>query len=133
MPPNPLVQQIINFAAEFLQRLRTTKPKFFVYCQYAVALMGTATGLPALIEKVNSVGGFHIVLSNAFLLFENKFIAACSAGFWLASQLTTASKVTAIKDGTVLKATDSDKLPFTANVECQHATSAGVPEVKEAK
>lgn len=121
--------QFINFLSEFLQRLRTKKPKFFVYCQYFVALLGAATGLPTAIAKFSAVTGIPIVLDAHWTMLENKFIAACAAGFFLASQLTTASKVTAIQDGTVLKATDTDKLPFTAQKECEKATAAGVPEV----
>lgn len=133
MQQNPLYQQLLNFLTEFMQRLRTKKPKFFVYMQYGVLLMGSATGLPSLIAQFSQVTGIPIVLGPHWTIFENKFIAACSLGFWFASQLTTASKVTATKDGDVLKATDASKLPFTASLECKKAEVSGVPEVKETR
>jgi hypothetical protein len=126
---NPL----FNFLVELLNRLKTKKPKFFVYLQYVTAAMGAVTGLPELLTS------WGVTFPPELTLLESKAVAFCSVGFFIASQLTSASPVAAVtKDGAVLKQTDSDKLPFTAQAEIKKAQDQQVPntattlaEVKE--
>jgi len=125
--------QLLNFLIELIQRLKTKKPKFFVYLQWFVAAMGAVTGLPDLLIK------FHISLPPALTVLENQFVAACSVGFFIASQLTSATPVAAVtKDGAVLTKTDEVKMPFTAKAEVVKAQKEQIPnttttlaEVKE--
>lgn len=113
---------LLAFLVELMNRLRTKKPKFFSYIQYGTGVMAAITGLPDLLVK------WGITLPPALMIFENKFIAACSVGAFIASQLTSTSPVAAVtKDGAVLKQTDADKLPFTAKSEVKKAQNDLVP------
>jgi hypothetical protein len=118
----PSSNQILNFLVELFSRLRTKKPKFFVYLQYLTAAMGAVTGLPGLLVQ------WGVSLPPAMTILENKFVAACSVGFFIASQLTTANPTaTVTADGTVLKQTDPSKMPFTAQTEVKSAQDNRVP------
>jgi hypothetical protein len=120
MQPQP--NQFLNFLVELVSRLRTKKPKFFVYLQYLTGFMGAVTGLPALLIQ------WGVTLPPAATVLENKFVAACSAGFFIASQLTTANPIAAVtKDGAVLKQTDAVVMPFTAQHEVVAAQKAEIP------
>lgn len=126
---------LLSFLIELVNRLKTKKPKFFIYLQWITGALGAVTGLPELLTS------WGIVLPSATLVLENKIVAACSIGFFIASQLTSASPVAAVtKDGAVLKQTDSKDLPFTAQTEVKKAQDAQVPntavtlaQVKEVK
>lgn len=124
---------LINFLKENLNRIFTKKPRFFAIWQWITGLLMAVTGLPGLLASMN------INLPAALTTWENKIVAVCAAGFFLSSQLTSASPVVAVtKDGTVLKATDENKLPFTSSVEILKSQQNLVPnsdvtlaEVKE--
>lgn len=110
---------LINFLKENLNRLFTKKPRFFIWWQWLTGGLSAVTGLPSLLTTMG------VSLSPHLAVLENKFVAACAIGFFLASQLTSASPVVAVtKDGTVLKATDADKLPFTSEVEVKKSQDA---------
>ncbi len=118
----PKSNQLLNFLIELVGRLRTQKPRFFVYLQYITAAMGAVTGLPGLLMQ------WGVTLPPAMTILENRFVAACSVGFFIASQLTTSSPVQAVtKDGAVLKQTDASKMPFTAQNEITTTQKARVP------
>jgi hypothetical protein len=114
--------QLLNFLIELFSRLRTKKPKFFIVLQWLTAFMGAVTGLPALLIQ------WGVTLPPALTILENKFVAACSVGFFIASQLTSASPAaTVTSDGAVLKQTNAAQLPFTAQVEVKKAQDDQVP------
>lgn len=114
--------QLLAFLVELINRLKTKKPRFFIYLQWLTGAMGAVTGLPGLLIS------WGATLSPSLAILENKFVAACSLGFVVASQLTSASPVAAVtKDGAVLKQTDPKQLPFTAEVEVKKAQIAQVP------
>jgi len=127
--------QLLAFLIELANRLKTKKPRFFIYLQWLTGAMGAVTGLPGLLTT------WGITLPPAATVLENKFVAACSVGFFIASQLTSASPVAAVtKDGAVLKQTDPVKLPFTSSAEIKKSQDAQIPnsevtlaEVKEVK
>jgi len=112
--------QLLTFLQELVNRVRTKKPRFFVYLQWITGAMGAITGLPALLAS------WGITLPPVMMTFENKLVAACSTGFFIASQLTTASPVAAVtEEGDVLKQTDAGKLPFTAQAEVKNVQTTG--------
>lgn len=114
--------QLLNFLIELFQRLRTKKPKFFVYLQWITGALGAITGLPSFLAQ------FNITLPPAATAMENKYVAWATIGFLIASQLTSASKTqTVTADGAVLKQTDQKKLPFTAKAEVKKAQVDEVP------
>lgn len=113
---------LIAFLKENLNRLFTKKPRFFIWWQWLTGALSAVTGLPGLLAMLN------VNLPAHFAALENKFVAACAAGFFLASQLASASPVVAVtKDGAVLKKTDPQALPFTAQVEVKKAQDAEIP------
>lgn len=119
--PNPH-SLLLNFLIELVQRLRTKKPKFFVYLQYITGVLGAITGLPAFITQ------FGIKLSPILTTLENKYVAWAAIGFAIASQLTSSSPVvTVTQDGAVLKQTDPVKMPFTSQTEIRKAQVDQVP------
>lgn len=120
--------QFLNFLIELGNRIRTKKPALFVRLQWITGVLGALTGLPSFIT-----GTLGFTIPPVYHTLESKIIASICTGFFIASQLTSASTVTATKDGAVLKATDADKLPFTAQIECKKAETTGVPEVKETR
>lgn len=112
----------LAFLIEIVNRLKTKKPKLFVYLQYIVMGLGAITGIPSFLSQ------FSIVLPPAATLFENKFVAWASIGFLIASQLTTQSTINSISpQGPVNKQTDPKKLPFTALEEFKVAIKEGKP------
>ena len=112
---------LIAFLKENLNRLFTKKPRFFIWWQWLTGALSAVTGLPYVVSLFGT-------LPPPLLALENKIVAACATGFFLASQLTSASPVaTVTKDGAVLKQTDADKLPFTAQVEVTKAQQDLVP------
>jgi hypothetical protein len=113
---------LIAFLKENLNRLFTKKPRFFIWWQWLTGALSAVTGLPGVLESIN------VTLPETLAHYENKIVAACAAGFFLASQLTSASPVaTVTKDGAILKQTDASALPFTAQVEVKKAQDAQVP------
>jgi hypothetical protein len=114
--------QMLSYLVELISRLRTKKPKFFVYLQYVTAAASAVTGLPALLVQ------WGVTLPPATLILENKFVAACSVGVFIASQLTSSSPTeTVTADGAVLKQTNAKELPFTAQNEIKSAQDKQVP------
>lgn len=114
--------QFLSFMIELLNRLKTKKPRFFIWIQFVTAFMSAVTGIPALLIK------WGVVLSPPWSTLENKFVAACSIGAFIASQLTSATPAaTVTKDGAVLKQTDASALPFTAEVEVKKAQQDQIP------
>jgi len=114
--------QFLAFLVELISRLRTKKPRFFIVLQWITGFMSAVTGLPSLLVS------WGISLSPFWTTFENKFVAACTFGAFIASQLTSASPAaTVTADGVVLKQTDASKLPFTAEVEVKKAQEAQIP------
>lgn len=115
---NPL----LSFLVELFNRLRTKKPRFFIWLQWLTGAASAVTGLPTLLTS----WGVH--LSPAMSVMENKFVSACTLGALIASQLTSASPVIAVtKDGIPIKATDASKLPFTSEVEIKKAQDSMIP------
>lgn len=113
---------LINFLKENLTRLFTKKPRFFIWWQWLTGAMTAVTGLPGVLQMMN------VTLPPSLSVLENKAVAFCAAGFFLASQLTSASPIaTVTADGAVLKQTDASALPFTAQVEVKKAQDAEVP------
>lgn len=90
----------LAFLLEIVNRLRTKKPKIFVYLQYITTVLGAITGIPAFLES------FGIKLPSVVTMFENKFIAAVAIGFAIASQLTTNNTTT-----------PDTKLPFSTRMD----------------
>jgi hypothetical protein len=117
-PSNPL----INFLRESLNRLKTKKPKYFIWWQYITGAMALITWLPTLLTNLG------VTLPAAATSIMVKLVAACTTGVLFTSQLTTSSPVQAVtKDGAVLKQTDAQVLPFTAANEVKRAQDARVP------
>ena len=111
-----------SFLVELIKRLKTAKPKFFIYLQDAALVLGAITGIPAFLEQYN------IVLPPAVTMFENKFVAAATVGFLIASQLTSQSTINSISpQGPVNKQTNPVALPFTAKMEEKQAIKEGKP------
>lgn len=114
--------QLLAFIVELFSRLRTKKPRFFIWLQWITGAASAVTGLPTLLTS------WGVQLSPALSVLENKFVAACTLGALIASQLTSSSPVeTVTADGAVLKQTDASKLPFTAETEVKKAQDAQIP------
>jgi hypothetical protein len=117
----PQQNQLLSFLIELVQRLRTKKPKFFVYLQWITSVFAAITGIPSFLAQ------FGIVLPPAATALENKYVAWALIGFTNASQLTTAPPAaTVTADGKVLTLTDQSKMPFTAAKEVKSAQDAQV-------
>jgi hypothetical protein len=111
-----------SFLVELVKRLKTSKPKFFVYLQYFTMGLGAITGIPSFLLQ------FGITLPPAVSVLENKYVAWASVGFLIASQLTTQSTINSISpQGPVNKQTNPKNLPFTAAVEVKEAVKEGKP------
>lgn len=108
MMNNPL----ISFIAENLNRLFTKSPKFFKVWLWIAGLTSAITGLPG------ALATFGIILPSPWDITANKTVAIAATVAWFMAKLTTQSKIVDVsKDGTPLKETNVDKLPFTAQAE----------------
>lgn len=106
---------LIAFLQEIFQRFKTKSPKFFKVWQWISAALVMITSLPQLLSQVE---GFGIVLPESAHSQLAIAVRYAGIGILLMSLLTTQSKPAAItEDGTVLKKTDEQKLPFTAGAE----------------
>lgn len=108
---------LILFLQESLQRLFTKSPLFFKIWTYISLALVLVTGVP---ELVNFISGVVTIpeLWNAQITLA---VAWASRAALLMSLLTTQSKTVEVKeDGTVLKQTDSTKLPFTTRAEIKN-------------
>jgi hypothetical protein len=117
---------LVAFLQELLQRFATKSPKFFRIWQLVLSIVTAVTGLP---ETLQMLG---ITLPPSLCFFENKIVAACTAGAFFMSLLTTQSKPVAImENGELLKKTNEKQLPFTAEMEHRAAVkNNGITPVK---
>lgn len=115
---------LLAFLKELFQRFATKSPKFFKVWQWVFGTLTAVTGIP---ELLNS---FNITLPSALSIFENKAVAFASAGAFFMSLLTTQSKPIGVTEvGDIVKKTNEDKLPFTAQSEIKTAEKLGVTEI----
>lgn len=102
----------IKWLAENLKRLFTKSPKFFLVWSWISGLLVAITGIPQALDF------FGVTLPPMFEVLANKAVALASAGAFFMSILTTQSTPVAItEEGGVIKKTDEEKLPFTAQSE----------------
>lgn len=108
MQPNPL----IAFLQELFLRVSAKSPKFFVIWQWVSGAVVALTGIPGFLSM------FNIVLPHPYDIFANKIVAAAGTGVFFMSLMPAQGK-TIVKDsnGTPLKQTNEQKLPFTAQIE----------------
>lgn len=126
--------QLINWLLEFVQRFFTKSPKFFKVITITAAISTALTGLPDLLQwfGISNLPAWATIL-------ENKTIAIASAVALILSKLPSQSQpVAVIASGTVagdtiVKATDSNKLPFTANDEAKKTNTSSLPTVEQTK
>lgn len=119
---------ILTFLQENLQRLFTKSPTFFKVWMAISGALVLVTGLPEFINMLH-INGINIPdLLNAK---SNLIVSWASRGVFFMSLLTTQSKPTAVtNDGTVVKVTDTKKLPFTAAKEQKAAVKKDVPVIQ---
>src|ERR1700749_3516368 len=116
-----MTNPLIAFLQEILTRLISKSPKFFRVWQYITGAVTAVTGLPGALSLL------HITLPHPFDTFANNTVAICGALAYFFAKLpveNTALKLTA--DGAVIKKTDADKMPFTAQSESKAAVRDGL-------
>lgn len=115
---------IIGWLQETLQRVFTKSPKFFKVWIAISGLLVLVTSLPNLIDFLNISG---INIPNIWNDKVTLAVGWAAKGVLLMSILTTQSKAEGITtNGKVLKITNEEKLPFTANFEKKSAIEKGV-------
>lgn len=127
VPTNNL---FIAFLKELFLRFSTKSPKFFKIFQLISGVCAAVTGIPEVLTS------FGVHLSPELMSLQNKAVAYASMGVLFTSLMTTQSKPAATQeDGTILKKTDENKLPFTAANEVNIAAKMedSKPVVVEAK
>lgn len=123
---------VLIFLKELLQRLLVKSPKFFKIWTWISSGLILITGIPAFISML-PVG---ITIPDIFNQGVTVAVRYAGIGVLLMSLLTTQSKPVGVTEaGTVIKATDDKKLPFTAAAEQKSAekhevTPVAVVEVK---
>lgn len=120
---------ILTFLKESLQRLFAKSPKFFKVWQIVSGILVLITGIP---ELINSLP-FHVTIPDLWNARVTEAVAWASRAALFMSLLTTQSTPIGVTDegkGNVLKATDSDKLPFTAAVEKKEAAKENVSSIE---
>lgn len=102
----------ISFIKELIQRFATKSPKFFRVLQIIAGAVTAVTGIPALLSA------YKIPLPEAVTFLQNKYAGSIALGMFIASMLTTQSKIVGVDPaGQPLKKTNEDLLPFTAKQE----------------
>lgn len=113
VPQNNL---FVAFLKELFQRFSTKSPKFFRIFQLLSGVCTALTGLPEFLQMMG------INLPPELTVLQNKAVAYASMGVLFTSLMTTQSKPMGTKeDGSILKQTDENKLPFTAANEVKIA------------
>lgn len=108
---------ILAFLQEMVQRLFLKSPKFFRVWQLISGALVLITGIPQLLAA------FSVKLPEEINNNLTTAIGWASRGIFIMSLMTTQSKPAAIdsETGEVLKKTNSERLPFTANSEIKEA------------
>lgn len=116
---------IITFLQELLQRLFTRSPKFFKIWTIIAGALVLVTGLPELLTAIN------INVPDLWNAKITTAVAWASRAALFMSLLTTSSKPAGVTPtGTIIKATDTTKLPFTAAEEKKEAVKKEVDTVE---
>jgi hypothetical protein len=78
---------LIDFIVEVIKRFGSKSPKFFVILQYISFAVTLVTGLPELIEWLNSFG-LNLHLPEALVVLQSKVTAIAGIIAWIISKLT---------------------------------------------
>lgn len=105
---------VVLWFKENLQRLFTESPTFFKIWSWISGILFLITGIPELINSMIPALSFPEIWSQ----YINSAITFASGAALLMSKLTTQSTpIAQTLDGTLLKHTNIDALPFTAQKE----------------
>jgi len=119
---------VLTFLRENLQRLFTKSPLFFKVWMIISGALVLITGMPDFINMLSG-NGFHI--PDLWNVKVTNAVAWASRAALFMSLLTTQSKPAGItQDGTVIKTTDTDKLPFTTASEQKIVDKTEAPVIE---
>lgn len=108
MKPSPL----LDFLKEIVLRFSTKSPKFFKIWQIVSGVFVVITGVPEVLNLLD------IHLPDLFNDKLELIVKWASRGIFLMAAMTTQSTIVAVGPGGMpLKATNEEKLPFTASQE----------------
>jgi len=113
--------RLLAFLVEIVKRLKSKSPRFFLILQYISAGVTAVTGLPEFLTM------FSISLPSPLNLLANRTVAICGVVSLVFAKLPIENPTIAVTaDGAVVKKTDENKLPFTAQSETKAAQDKGL-------
>lgn len=121
----------LSWLQENFKRLSSKSPLFFVWWQRISFALVLITAIPEFLQM------FDVNLPEPFNTQLSKVVLACSVGIlWMARLSSQSAPVAVTNSGDVLKKTDENKLPFTAQIEHKEAEKPGGildPETEKVK
>lgn len=122
--PNLMVSWII----ENFKRLGTKMPSFFKIWAWIGGFALALTSLPQLISQLDAFG---IKIPDIFNTKVNEIVKIAGSTVLVMSWLTSQSKPVGVdQNGQVIKATDTQKLPFSAAAEKKIVIKKDIPTVE---